>query len=91
MPAPDRLDDGVRVGGPDERPRSPVVLGEVAVDRLLRRDQRGKLPRRSPLQVSLAKKASTALSHEREAGVKWKVQLGYHPSQARTFGCLWVA
>ena len=42
IPAPDLLDDGVRVGGPHERPRVPVVLVDEAVDRLLQRDQRGE-------------------------------------------------
>ncbi len=51
----------------------------------------GKLPRRSRLRVSLAKKVSTASSHEHEVGTKWKVQRGCRPSQARTLGCLWVA
>ena len=38
VPAPDLLDDGVGVGGPDEG-LGPVVLGEVAVDRGLEVDQ----------------------------------------------------
>ena len=33
-------------------------------------------PRFSLLRESLAKKPSTALSHELEVGVKWKVQRG---------------
>ncbi len=40
---------------------------------------------------SLAKKPSTALSHEDEVGVKWKVKRGWRSSHLRTFGCLWVA
>jgi hypothetical protein len=91
IPTPDLLDDGVRVGGPDERLRVPVVLGEVAVDRLLQGHQRvERAPAEAPL-VSLAKKVSTALSHEEEVGVKWKVQRGWRSSQASTLGCLWVA
>ena len=39
---------------------------------------------------SLAKKPSTALSHEAEVGVKWKVKHGWRSSQARTLGCLWL-
>src|SRR5580698_10275367 len=39
--------------------------------------------------VSLAKKPSTALSHDADVGVKWKVQRGYRLSHARTLGCLW--
>ena len=48
-------------------------------------------PRLSRLLVRVAKKFSTALSQEQEVGVKWKVQRGWRASQARTFGCLWVA
>src|SRR3712207_1982359 len=40
--APELLDDGLRVGGPDERFRALVVLVDEAVDRLLQGDQRGK-------------------------------------------------
>jgi hypothetical protein len=40
IPAPDLLDDGVRISRPDERPRIPVVLLDEAVDRFLERDQR---------------------------------------------------
>src|SRR5262245_5421280 len=50
-----------------------------------------KTPRISRRLASLAKKPSTALSHEHEVGVKWKVQRGWRASQARTLGCLWVA
>src|SRR6266851_2902590 len=38
--------------------------------------------------VSLAKKPSTALSHDAEVGVKWKVKRGCCASHLRTFGCL---
>ena len=41
-------------------------------------------------RVSLAKKPSTALSHEHEVGVKWKVQRGCFSSHARTALCLWA-
>jgi len=41
--------------------------------------------------VSLAKKPSTALSHEADVGVKWKVQRGWRSSQLLTLACLWVA
>ena len=50
-----------------------------------------KTPRLSRRRVSLAKKPSTALSQEAEVGVKWKWNLGWRSSQARTFGCLCVA
>jgi hypothetical protein len=48
----------------------PVVLGEVSVDRLLQRDQRVEDARRRCRLVSLAKKVSTAFSHEHEVGMK---------------------
>src|SRR3954465_2212658 len=41
--------------------------------------------------VSLAKKPSTALSHEADVGGKWKLQRGWRASHSLTFGCLWVA
>ena len=68
-----------------------VVLGEIAVDGGLEVDDRANTPRLSRLLVRVAKKFSTALSQEQEVGVKWKVQRGWRASQARTFGCLWVA
>ena len=34
-------------------------------------------------RVSLAKKSSTALSHEHEVGVKWKVQRGWRAGHAQ--------
>ena len=49
-----------------------------------------KTPRRMRWRVILEKKFSTALSHEAEVGVKWKVQRGCCASQAMTLGCLWV-
>lgn len=39
-------------------------------------------PRFSRRLVSLAKKPSTAFSHEDDVGVKWKVQRGWRSSQA---------
>ena len=50
-----------------------------------------KTPRFSRRFASLAKKPSTALSHEQEVGVKWKVKRGCRSSHCRTFGCLWAA
>ena len=50
-----------------------------------------KTPRLSRRLVSLAKKPSTALSHEPEVGVKWKVKRGCRASQRMTLGCLCVA
>gem|GEM_PF-6926106 len=40
--------------------------------------------------VSLAKKPSTALSHEDDVGVRWKTNRLWRSSQARAFGCLLV-
>src|SRR5665647_815575 len=50
-----------------------------------------KTPRFRRRLVSLAKKPSTALSHEHDVGVKWKVKRGLRSSQARTLACLWAA
>src|SRR5215204_4029921 len=50
-----------------------------------------KAPRFNRRLVSLAEKPSTALSHDADVGVKWKVQRGCRASHLRTFGCLWVA
>src|ERR1700685_215742 len=47
-----------------------------------------KTPRFNRRFVSLAKKPSTALSQDAEAGVKWKVQRGCRRGHLRTFGCL---
>ena len=90
VPAPDLLDDGVRVGGPDERPRARLCSATKRLIASCRATSEGKLPRRSRCLVSLAKKVSTALSQEHEVGVKWKVQRGCRSSQASTLGCLWV-
>src|SRR3954451_10194497 len=46
----------------------------------------GNVPRRRRRRVSLEKKVSTALSHEQEVGVKWKVQRGCRASHASTLG-----
>ena len=90
MPSAHLLDDVVRVGGPDEGLGVGVGLGEEAVDRRLQLDQRAEHAALEPPPVSLAKRPSTALSHEAEVGVKWKVQRGCRASHARTLGCLWV-
>src|SRR4051812_20812576 len=50
-----------------------------------------KTPRFSRCLASLAKKPSTALSHEHEVGVKWKAKRGCRSSHWPTFGCLWAA
>ena len=51
----------------------------------------GKVPRFRRRRVNLAKKPSTAFSHEHEVGVKWKTQRGWRASHLRTFGCLCAA
>ena len=66
-------------------------LGEEAVDGGLELDERGKAPRFKRRRESLAKKPSTALSHEHEVGVKWNTQRSCRSSHLRTFGCLWAA
>ena len=43
------------------------------------------------LRVSVEKKFSTALSHDPEVGVTWKVQRGWRSSHTLPLGCLWVA
>jgi len=48
-------------------------------------------PRFNRRLVSLAKKLSTALIHEAEVGVKWKVKRGCRASHLSTLGCLWAA
>jgi hypothetical protein len=50
-----------------------------------------KTPYLSRCRVSLAKRPSTALSHEADVGVKWKWKRLCRSSQARTLGCLCVA
>ena len=50
-----------------------------------------KVPRLRRRLVRMAKMPSTALSHEAEVGVKWKVQRGWRASHRRTAGCLWGA
>ena len=47
-----------------------------------------KTPFLSRRRVSLAKKPSTALSHEHEVGVKWKVHRGWRASHSWTLSFL---
>ena len=68
LPALDGGDDAVRVGGPDERLRVAVGFGDEAMNGSLQLDDRNT-PRFRRRRVSLAKKPSTALSHEAEVGV----------------------
>jgi hypothetical protein len=76
------VEDGGCGFGPNEGSGAAVGLGDVAFDGGL------KIGRR---RVSVEKKPSTALSQEAEVGVKVKVQRRWRVSQARTFGCLWLA
>ena len=50
-----------------------------------------KIPCLSLRRVRLAKKLSTALSHEHEVGVKWKVERGGRSSQVLTLSFLCAA
>jgi|SRR5579884_402258 len=47
-----------------------------------------KTPRLRRCRVSLARTPSTALAHEHEVGVKWKVKRLCRSNQAFTLGCL---
>ena len=53
-----------------------VGLGDEAVDGGLEIDDASEDAALQPLLGSLAKNPSTALSHEHEVGVKWKVKRG---------------
>jgi hypothetical protein len=64
------------VGSPDEGLGVPVVLLDEAVDGGLGSTTELKTPCFRRRRVSLAKKPSTAFSHELDVGVKWKVQRG---------------
>ena len=68
-----------------------IVFADKAVDGGLKVDDGLEEPYLSLRRVSLAKKPSTALSHEHEVGVKWKVQRGWRASQARTLSFLCAA
>ena len=64
------------------------MFGEVAIDGGLQVDDGMESAASEALAVSVEKTLSTALSHDAEVGVKWKVQRGCRASQARTLGCL---
>jgi hypothetical protein len=81
----------VRSGHRDEGLGLGVGLGEEAVGRGLQHAQRGEHVRLRRLLVRLAKKPSTALSQEAEAGVKWKVQRRCRSNHARTVQLRFVA
>jgi hypothetical protein len=76
VPASDCSDDLVRIGDPLEGFAVSIVVVEEAVDGGLKVDDGSEMPRFSRRLLNVAKKPSTALSHEEEVGVKWKVQCG---------------
>lgn len=57
-----------------------MAFGDEAFDGHLHCDQRFEVPPRSRRFAILAKKPSTALSHEAEVAVKMKIQRGWRPS-----------
>ena len=77
----------VRIGHRDEG----LGLGEEAVGCGLQHAKRGEHVRFGRLLVRLAKKPSTTLSREAEAGVKWKVQRRCRSNHARTVQLRFVA
>ena len=91
MPAPDGGDDFVGIGGPSEGLRLVVVFFEEAVDGGLEVDDRAEHTAFQPPFGEFAKNPLTALSHEQDVGVKWKVKRSWRESHWRTFGCLWAA
>ena len=91
VPAPDGGDDFIGVGGPGEGRGLPIVLFEESIDGGLQIDDRSNTPRLSLRLVSVAKKPSTALSHEQDVGVKWKTNRSCRASHWSTLGCLWAA
>ncbi len=77
----------VRIGHRDEG----LGLGEESVGCGLQHAKRGEHVHFRRLLVRLAKKPSTKLSHEAEAGVKWKVQRRCRSNHARTVQLRFVA
>ena len=76
MPTLHSGDDLVRICGPDEGFRVGILLGDEAVNGGLQVDDGMEDAAFKPFLESLAKKPSTALSHEQDVGVKWKVKRG---------------
>jgi len=91
VPSFDGGDDFVGICGPDEWFRVGILLGDEAVDGRLKVENGVEYAALQPSFESLAKKPSTALSHEQDVGVKWKVKRGWRSSHARTLACLWAA
>ena len=68
-----------------------VVLGEIAVDCGLEVDDRAEHP---TLEPSLGEGSEEVFDGVEPGAGSWReveVQRGWRVSQARTFGCLWVA
>ena len=83
VPSLDGGDDFVWVLGPAEGARLGIGLGQNWLIACCSETMEWKMPRFNRCLVSLAKKPSTALIHEAEVGVKWKVQRGLRASQRR--------
>lgn len=91
MPTFDRCNDLVWICPPDEGLWFLVMLFDEALMIARRSTTDWKTPYFGRRRVRFVKKPSMALSHEQDVGTKWNVQRGSLASQARTFGCLWVA
>ncbi len=88
MPSPDGSDDFVWICRPREGHQTGIGPSNVSVDGGLKINHRVEDPSLEPLAGQLGEQASTALSYDYEAGVKWKVKRSGRPSQARIFGPL---
>ena len=91
VPSSDSGDDFVWVGGPGEGFGIIVGLDDEAVDGGLEVDDTSKDTALESPFGEFGEAPSTALSHEQEVGVKWKVKRGWRSSRWPTFGCLWAA
>jgi hypothetical protein len=76
MPTLGGGDDVLGIGFSGEGRRLLVVVLDEAVTAACRLTRDVNTPRLRRRLVSLAKKPSTAFSHEHEVGVKWKIQRG---------------
>lgn len=74
MPTLDGGDDPIWIGGPDEGLGLAFCSATKRLMAACRSTSEWNVPRLRPHFESLAKKPSTALSHEHEVGVKWKVK-----------------
>jgi hypothetical protein len=76
------------IGFPDERFGVTIVRRDEVLIAFRRATTEGKTPRLSRRLVSMANKVSTALSHEHEVVVKWKVQTRVPGQPAPHLGAL---